>query len=85
MYGIEWMHLLGRGDMEKRYWVGKVSTHDDFDVEIGDTFIDGRTMAGPWAIMTPSTWRMYGVGRFGTGYGQMYMKQDDGKWMKVEG
>lgn len=68
-----------------RYWVGQVGTHDDFDVELGDVFIDGRTAQGPWAIMAPSTWRMYGCGKLGTGCGQQYEKQADGKWMKMEG
>lgn len=70
---------------EKRYWTGQVGTHDDFDIELGGVFVDGRTAMGPWAIMGPSAWRMYGVGRLGTGYGQMYVKQHDGRWMKVEG
>jgi hypothetical protein len=32
--------------------------------------IDGRTVHGPWANMCPTHWRLVGVGRLGTGFGQ---------------
>jgi hypothetical protein len=67
-----------------RYWVGHVGKTDDFGDEIVDTFIDGKTLQGPWAMMTPKSAAMHGVGRLGTGYGQMY-KLKNGKWLKVEG
>ena len=35
-------------------------------------------------MMTPASHDYYGRG-LGTGYGQKYMKQADGKWLKVEG
>ena len=69
----------------KRYWQGHVGPKDDFDREIEDTFIDGKTIMGPWGIMTPQSWRHYGVGALGTGLGQKYEKQTDGRWLKVEG
>jgi hypothetical protein len=70
---------------EVRYWTGDVPAEDDFGVEIKDVFVDGRTVQGPWAFMAPASWRMYGVGAYGTGYGQRYVKAANGKWMKVEG
>jgi len=72
--------------MEKRYWVGRVSERDDFGNPIKDQFIDGVMRGrGSWAIMTPAAFRVFGVGKLGTGYGQRYKKQADGKWLKVEG
>jgi hypothetical protein len=64
--------------------MGNVPTCDDFKKPIEDEFVDGKTRMGPWAFMTPSSYRMYGVG-LGLGRGQRYEKQDDGKWLKVEG
>ena len=69
-----------------KYWTGDVGITDDFGSLIGDEIIDAPTKEGPWALMTPESWkqnRMYH--KLGTGYGQRYMKQEDGKWLKVEG
>jgi hypothetical protein len=71
--------------MKKRYWMGHIGQTDDFGNTIQDEFVDGKTRMGPWGIMTPTAWRAHGVGRFGTGFGQRYQKQDDGRWLKVEG
>ena len=69
-----------------KYWYGPIGPGDDFGMPIHDEFIDGRiAMGSSWAIMSPSTWRMHGVGKLGTGYGQRYKKQADGRWLKVEG
>lgn len=71
---------------EKVYWLSPVGGFDDFDDPIRDTIIDGATAQGPWALMTPRSWRMHG--RFttlGLGRGQRYVRQPDGRWLKVEG
>lgn len=70
--------------MKKVYWLGDVGETDDFGVKITDTIIDGATMMGPWALMTPKTFARYGRG-LGLGRGQKYRKQEDGKWLKIEG
>jgi hypothetical protein len=67
-----------------RYWTGPVGEKDDFGAPITDEFIDGATLQGPWAIMAPSTWKRHGRG-LGSGRGQRYEKQTDGRWLKVEG
>jgi len=69
----------------RRYWLGNVPATDDFGQPIGTEFIDGRSRQGPWGLFTPASWAIHGVGRLGTGYGQRYVQQDDGEFMKVEG
>ena len=72
--------------MSKRYWAGFVSPKDNFGDTITDEFIDAPTKRGPWALMTPASWKLHR--RFsvlGTGYGQKYRKQVDGRWLKVAG
>ena len=72
--------------MEKKvYWLSPLDAFDDFGDMFGDEMIDGKTKMGPWANMTPASWKENGVGRLGQGFGQRYKKQPDGKWMKVEG
>lgn len=71
-------------DPAKVYWLSHVGDTDDFNDKVEDTIIDGATTYGPWALMTPASHRMYGRG-LGTGLGQKYEKQRDGKWLKVEG
>lgn len=67
-------------------WAGK-PTVDDFGQPITDEFIDGAvgSVRGPWAIMTPLSYRMFGIARLGTGYGQRYRLAEDGLFEKVEG
>jgi hypothetical protein len=47
--------------------------------------IDGMTRMGPWANMSEQSFRRYGTGKLGPGFGQKYAKQENGKWLKVEG
>ena len=72
-------------DVTPKYWTGSPPHKDDFGVPIKKEFIDGVTRQGPWAFMTLSSWKVHGTGRLGTGYGQRYKKQTDGRWLKVEG
>ncbi len=72
--------------MERRYWHGDVPVRCQLVVDraITDRFIDGKTIYGPWAIMHPDSHQDSGCG-LGMGKGQLYAKQDDGRWMKIEG
>jgi hypothetical protein len=70
---------------EKTRWLSPVPMVDDFGDPIVDTFIDGKTRQGPWGIMTAKSFARHGYRRLGTGYGQKYVKQADGKWLCVEG
>jgi len=60
---------------------------DDCDVccsPIGDDFMDAKTTHGPWANLCPACFRKIGVG-LGTGRGQHYRRQPDGRYVKIEG
>ena len=67
------------------WWSGNLGPKDDFGDLYKGIMIDGRTHNGQWANMTEKSWRLHGVGKFGTGYGQKYQKQADGRWLKIEG
>ena len=69
-----------------RYWMGDVPTHDDFGVPIFDEFVDGKLHGHTaWATMSMISWRVYGIGVLGTGAGQHYKRQLDGRWLKIGG
>ena len=70
-------------DKSQKFWLGSVPSEDDFGDPITDEFIDGRTVSGSWAFMTPRNHYDRGVG-LGTGRGQLYKKQQDGRFLKVE-
>jgi hypothetical protein len=70
----------------ERYWVGEAPETDDFGGPIVKEFVDGRTRLGSWAVMNPANFARYGSSAgLGTGRGQRYKRQDDGRWLKVEG
>lgn len=69
---------------EDKFWMGSINDKDDFNNPIRNEFIDGRTQMGPWAIMSPESFRQHGVG-VGQGKGQWYKKQSDGRWKKIKG
>ena len=75
---------------EPKYWSGRVREHDDFGVPIENIFYDARTFLGPWATMAPSSFELHRltlneISSLGTGKGQRYELQPDGRWMKTAG
>jgi len=71
--------------IKQRFWIGdKPDKCQLTDKPIKDKFVDGATVYGPWAIMLPETHAEYGKG-LGIGRGQLYEKQADGRWLKMEG
>ena len=52
--------------------------------KIEDVFVDGKTKAGPWAIMCPFCALAHGVG-LGIGKGQLYGKTVDDNFVKMRG
>ena len=60
--------------MTEKKWIGTWPKNCDIcgiPLDIGWSFIDGKTMYGPWALMCPSCHVEVGVG-LGTGKGQEY-------------
>jgi hypothetical protein len=76
---------LGPKGDKKVYWTGTLGLDDDFGVPFKNIMIDGKTKNGMWALMTEQSFRNYGYGLLGTGWGQMYEKQPDGRWLKIKG
>jgi len=68
----------------KVYWHGFIDTCDICRGGITTQFVDGKTMYGPWGILCLSCHKEKGLG-LGTGRGQRYVLQEDGRWLKVEG
>jgi hypothetical protein len=73
-----------------RYISAEKLTHDDFKDAFsrkeGEIVYDAR-MAGTtaWATMTEASFKRYGEGRLGTGFGQKYRRNAEGHLLKVEG
>jgi len=51
---------------------------------IENEFVDGKTLFGPWANMCMTCHLINGVG-LGTGKGQHYQKDENGKFVKISG
>jgi hypothetical protein len=64
-------------------WIGPAPT--DCDIchrQIKKIFVDGATRQGPWGNMCLPCHSAFGVG-LGTGKGQRYELQRDGRWAKM--
>lgn len=69
-----------------RYWTGTTPRSCDLCQQpLTTSFIDGATKPqGRWGCLCLKCHRIHGYG-LGTGKGQMYRKQADERWLKVEG
>ena len=75
-----------------KYWTGKAPRRCDVcegmltskDDTAQDAFTDGRLHIGTWGILCDGCHETFGVGH-GVGKGQRYVRQQDGRWMKVAG
>jgi hypothetical protein len=68
------------------YYAAAPHQCDICENKIKNVMYDAPTKMGPWANMCLSCWvrhRRYPT--LGTGRGQMYEKQPDGRWLKVSG
>ncbi|MCJ1903190.1 hypothetical protein MR829_22945 [Paracoccus versutus] len=72
-----------------RYLSAEAMSKDDFDVpftkQTGEVIYDAKTKFGPWATMTEASYRTHGVGVLGIGFGQKYVRDEQGHLNLVEG
>lgn len=72
-----------------RYWTGKAPAKCDIcGQRIGASFTDGKTSRGPWGIMCDPCLPRASIARtnhWGTGIGQHYERQNDGRYLKTAG
>lgn len=72
--------------MADKYWTGSLPLVDDFGIPYRNLMFDGRTKQGPWAKMSEVSWKRFGCGKLGTGYGQKYERiLNTNNWLKIEG
>jgi len=65
-------------------WFGSKKC-DICGIECEDELYDAVTKYGPWATMCKDCFKKESINKLGTGYGQHYVKNEEGKFMKVEG
>lgn len=71
--------------MKPAYWVGVITHCNLCEGALGSVMYDAREKwSGRWGNFCHSCFQAVGSG-LGTGKGQKYAKQADGKWLKVEG
>jgi hypothetical protein len=67
-----------------KFWNGDPPARCDVDQKpITTVFVDAATRQG-WGILCPGCHKTHGCG-LGTGKGQEYTKQPDGRWRKTGG
>lgn len=72
-----------------RYLSAEKMSKDDFGIPFtnqkGEVVYDAKTKMGPWATMTEQSFGLYGFGSLGLGFGQKYVRDENGHLNKVEG
>lgn len=73
---------------EPRYWLSPLDKCDwcstPFTKTIGAKMYDARSRQGPWGNFCLECFRTQ-AGSLGTGHGQEYTYQPDGRWLKTAG
>lgn len=67
------------------FWCGDLQ--DECNIcqgSFGSVMFDARTRSGQWGNLCQKCFRRFGNG-LGTGKGQQYAKQNDGRWLKKGG
>lgn len=68
----------------KKYWIGsKIDRCQITNEPLGKVMYDAN-VNGTWGNIGQKAFNMYGC-KLGPGLGQKYEKQEDGKWLLVEG
>ena len=55
------------------------------NLESSQFIYDAKTIFGPWALMCEDCFKEQTNGKLGLGIGQKYKRQEDGRFLKVEG
>ncbi len=66
------------------FWCGPIDKCQLTGDELGDTMYDARLPSGQWGNIGQRAFEENGC-RLGTGLGQKYKRQEDGRWLLVEG
>ena len=66
------------------YYAGAPETCDVCNKPLDKMMYDCLTRFGGWANLCQSCFNRYGLG-LGTGKGQRYSQQEDGRWLKTHG
>lgn len=72
----------GTPNRHPKYWHGPVPETDDFGVPIINIFYDAKAVSGHWAMMSPTSFAVHGLGT-GPGLGQRY-ELISGFWRKTK-
>lgn len=78
----------GTGEVVRYLSAEKMSKDDfgdPFTNQPGEVIYDAKTYGGPWATMTEKSWQLAGAKQLGLGFGQKYVRQENGELHKVEG
>jgi hypothetical protein len=70
--------------MTAKYYSGAPELCDTCSKPLVKLMYDAKTVMGPWGNICSMCFKQYGTG-LGTGKGQKYEKQDDGRWLKTGG
>jgi len=73
------------GEKKPVYWLGPKKC-DICKKDITDILYDSKTRMGPWATMCSECYmKVRAYAGLGTGLGQKYQRQDDGRFLKIRG
>jgi hypothetical protein len=66
------------------YWNGKITHCQITNKPLGDVMYDARLPTGQWGNIGQEAFEAYRC-RLGVGFGQKYERQEDDRWLLIEG
>jgi hypothetical protein len=78
-------HKLNAQEPKKVYWLSPVTNCDICSKPLTNEMCDIKTKLGPWGLLCMPCVGKHTTGKLGTGFGQRYEKQDDGRYLRGEG
>jgi hypothetical protein len=81
------MSSVASKHLRPTYWCGTLPKNDPWGEVYGEFMYDGRMRnhAGTWTNFSQESWKRYGCGILRIGFGQKYQRQEDGRYLLIEG
>lgn len=76
--------MASASSAKPKYWIGTIENCDNCGGALNNLMYDAAVPRAGWGNLCKGCFTVLGC-TLGTGHGQKYEKQADGKWLKTDG